>query len=49
MKENEIKDLKAELFDLQMQLALIQNEIRLKVLKLNQLLNEQQSDNKPVS
>lgn len=41
MKEQEIKELKAQLFDLQVQLALIQNEIRLRVIKLNELLKDE--------
>ena len=48
MRED-IKTLKAELFDLQMQLSLIQNEIKLKVMKLNQLLNDKEPDSKPIS
>ena len=43
MKE-EIRDLKAELFDLQLQLNTLQTLIREKVLKLNQLLKDDKSD-----
>ena len=45
MVKEEIRDLKVELFDLQLQLNSLQTLIREKVLKLNQLLKDA-DDNK---
>ena len=49
MDKDKVIQLKAELFDLQMQLTYIQNEIRLRVAKLNELLKNDKPDSKPVS